>query len=156
MSSLQSFGSYCGTPSLSRSWEISAQYPKSFTVEKNGGTFDAYCGRSWCEHCQRGGFSFNLDANSSAESYDKHRSWTRSFNFFWENGCGALSSRITSSSSCPSTLEASSSLMSGSSLKIGTGISSQWATGRRANWRLVYLRLPWFFLLIPVTSTAQK
>ena len=57
-------------------------------------------------------FSFNLDANSSAESVDKLRSGTRSFNSFWENGCGA-------------TLEASSSLMSESSPKIGTGISSQ-------------------------------
>ena len=71
-------------------------------------------------------FSFNLDTKSLAESFDKLRSWSRSFNSFWENGCGASFSRTTSSSSsCPSTLEASSSLMSGSSLKIGTGISSQ-------------------------------
>ena len=70
-------------------------------------------------------FSFNLDANSSAESFDQLRSRTRSFNSYWENGCGALSSRTnSSSSSCPSTLEASSSLISGSCPEIGTGISS--------------------------------
>ena len=124
MNGLQSLGSYSCTPSLSRSC---AQYTKSFTVGKNGDTLDACFGRSWCEHCQRGGFfSFNLDANSSAESFDKLSSQTRSFNYFWENGCGALSSRTTSSSSsCSSTLEASSSQMSGSSSKIGTGISSR-------------------------------
>ena len=33
-------------------------------------------------------FSFNLDANSSAESFDKLRSRTRSFNSFWANGYG--------------------------------------------------------------------
>ena len=70
-------------------------------------------------------FSFNLDAKSSAESFDKLMSRTRSFNSFWENGCGALSSRTTSSPSCPSTLEVSSSLMAKSSPKIGTEISSQ-------------------------------
>ena len=70
-------------------------------------------------------FSFNLDANSSTGSVDKLRSRTRSFNSFWENGRGASSSRTTSSFSCPSTVEASSLLMSGSSPKIGTGISSQ-------------------------------
>ena len=93
MNSLQSLGSYCGTPSLSRSCAISSQYAKSITVEKKGGTLDAYCGRSWCEHCQRVFFSFNLDANSSAESVDNQRSRTRSFNSLWENGCGASSSR---------------------------------------------------------------
>ena len=92
-------------------------------------------------------FSFNLDANSSAESFDKLRSQTRSFNSFYENGCWASSSRTaSSSSSCPWTLEASSSLMSGSSPKIGTTISSQWATGRRDDWRSGDLRLPRFFL----------
>ena len=70
-------------------------------------------------------FSFNLDANSSAQTVDKLRSRTRSFNSFWGNGCGASSLRTTSSYSCPSTLEASLSLMSGSFPKIGTGISSQ-------------------------------
>ena len=34
MNNLQSLGSYCGTPSLSRSCAISAQYTKAFTVEK--------------------------------------------------------------------------------------------------------------------------
>ena len=118
MNSLQSLGSYYGTPSLSRSCPISAQYTKSFTIEKKR----RY---SWCLLSERRFFSFN----SSAESFDKLRSRTRSFNSFWENGCGALSSRTpSSSSSSPSTLEVSSSLMSGSSPKIGTGISSQWAT----------------------------
>ena len=106
---------------------------------------------------ERSFFFFNLDANSLAESFDKLSLQTRSFNSFWENRCGTLSSRTTSSSSsCPSTLEASSSLMSGSSPKIGTEISSQWATGQRADWRSGYLRLPQFFLLISVTLTEQK
>ena len=62
-------------------------------------------------------FTVNLDANCSAESFDELRSRTRSFNSFWDNGCGALS--------CPSTLEASLSLMSGSPPKICPGISSK-------------------------------
>ena len=39
--------------------------------------------------------------------------------------------------------------MSGSSPKIGTGISSQWATGWRADWRSGYLRLSRFFSVDP-------
>ena len=102
-------------------------------------------------------FSFNMDTNRSAESFDLLRLRNRSFISFWENGWGASSSRTFSSSfSCASTPDVSSSLMPGSSLKIGTGISSQWATGRRADWRSGYLRLPRFCLLIPVTPTAQK
>ena len=55
---------------------------------------------------------FNQDANSSAESFDKLRTRTRSFSSFWKNGWGASSSRTTSSSSsCPSTQKAASSLM---------------------------------------------
>ena len=69
-------------------------------------------------------FSFNLDANSSAEDFDKPRSRSRSFTSNWEKGCGASSSRI-STSSFSSTPEESSSLMSGSYPKTGTGISSQ-------------------------------
>ena len=90
------------------------------------------------------------DANSSAASFDK-----LIIQLSWENGCGASSSRTTSSSSYPSILEASSSLMSGSSPKIGTGTSSQWATGWRADWRSGDLLLPRFFLLIPVTYVAE-
>ena len=116
----------CGTPSLSRSCAISAQYTKYLTVEKKRRYW-------WCllrkklmrTLSERRFYSFNMDDNSSAESVDKLRLRTRAFNSIWENGCGASSSRTTSSSSsCPSTLEASSSQMSGSSPKIGTGISS--------------------------------
>ena len=79
MSSLQSLGSYCGTPSCT----ISAQYTKSFTVEKKR----RY---SWCllrkklirVLSERGFFCFNLDANISTEFVDKLRSWTRLFNSF--------------------------------------------------------------------------
>ena len=35
-------------------------------------------------------FPFNLDANSCAESVDQLRSWTRSFNYFWENGIWSI------------------------------------------------------------------
>ena len=99
MNSLQSLGLYCGTPSLTRNSAMSAQYTKSFTIEKKR----RY---SWCllqkklmRALTERVFSFNLDANSSAESVDKLRSRTRSFNSFWENRCGASSSRTTSSSS---------------------------------------------------------
>ena len=34
INSLQSLGSYCGTPSLCRSWAISVQYTKSFSSKK--------------------------------------------------------------------------------------------------------------------------
>ena len=69
-------------------------------------------------------FSFNLYANSSSESFDKLRSRTRLFNSFWGKWMWSIIIRTTSSSSsCSSTLEAYSSLMSGSSPKIGSGIS---------------------------------
>ena len=69
MNSLQSLGLYCGTPSLSRSCAISAQYTKSFTLEKKW----RY---SWCllrkklmQALSERFFFFNLDANSSAEFF---------------------------------------------------------------------------------------
>ena len=124
MNSRQSLGLYCGTPSLSRSCAISAQYTKFYTVEKTWRYSSCLLRKKLVGTLSdRRLFSFNMDANSSAESVDKLRSRTRSFNSFWENGCGASSSRTTSSSSsCPSTLEASSSLMSGSSPKTDSGI----------------------------------
>ena len=118
-------------------------------IEKNGGTLHVCCGRRW----ERELFYFNLDGNSSAEDFDKPR--TRSFSSIWEKGCGASSSGIISSS-FSSTPEESSSLMSGSSPMTGTGISSQWATGRRADWRSGYLRLLRFFLLIPAKLITQS
>ena len=67
-------------------------------------------------------FSFNLDANSSVEDFDK----LRSFGSFWEKACGASPLRTVSSSySSSGTLKDSSSLMPGSSPKTGTGISTQ-------------------------------
>lgn len=59
-------------------------------------------------------FLHHLDANSSAEDFDKMRSQTRSFSSFWEKGCGASLLRTTFSSS------SSGTLMSGSSPKTGT------------------------------------
>ena len=92
MNSLQTLGSYCGTPSLSRSCAISAQYTKYFTVEKKKEVLLMSLVEETDASTIREDFffSFNLDANSSAGSFDKLRSRTRSFNSFWENGCGAF------------------------------------------------------------------
>ena len=57
------------------------------------------------------GFSFNLDANSSADDIDRLRSRTRSIIPLWEKGREASSSRTTSSSSYVSTLDKSLSLV---------------------------------------------
>ena len=55
-------------------------------------------------------FSFNLDANSSEEAFDKPRSRTKSFSSSWEKRLGASLS-TTASSTSVSTLEESSSLV---------------------------------------------
>ena len=79
------FGFVLCAPRLSRSCTISAQYTKSFTVEKKRRyslcLFRKKLMRALSE--SRVFFSFNLDANSSAESVDKERSQTRLFNYFW-------------------------------------------------------------------------
>ena len=80
-------------------------------------------------------FSFNLDANSSVEDFDKLRSWTRSFSSFWEKAYGASSLRTVSSYySSSGTLKDSWSLMPGSSPKAGTGISAQWVIQYQDTW----------------------
>ena len=147
INNLQSSGLHCGTPSLCRSCAIFVQYTRSFSVEKKTVVLlTSVAVEGDTNTVRKDVFSFSLEANSSADDFDKVRSRTRSFSFFWEKGCGASSTITTSSSaSRSSTLKKSSSLMPVSSPRTGTGISSQWAIGRRTDSRSGYLRLLLFF-----------
>ena len=76
-------------------------------------------------------FSFNLDANSLTGDFDKPRSQTKSFSSIWEKDVEHHRQESLSLYSLQHLRNLS--LMSGSSPKAGTGISSQGATGRCAD-----------------------
>ena len=79
-----SLGSYGGTLSLSRSCTIDTHYPKSFSSEREKMEVLLMPVAEEADECtvRYEVFSFNMDANSSAESFDKLRSRTRLFHSF--------------------------------------------------------------------------